>query len=510
MPKQLVNLSVASPAFFGLNKQNGGAVLPAGWASEAMNLVFDENGRAASRKGYKSILTSNPTGTPKVIHEYIDGTGSSVTIFVTNSTIYKDDGDGTITDISGSATVGGDNWQFVNFSGSCIGFRDGDLPITLTTAAEEFVDLNLTGTTVPTTAADNVCAAFGRLWTIDGTDLKYSGLLLEGKWSDGGDGGVFDLGEYWKGGMDNGTTVAEYNGHLVVFGKDNIIIYGNPFDLATMQIVENIGGIGCVARDSVQDIGTDLLFLSRTGVRSLGRTIQEKSMPVRDVSKNIKQYLTTKYSTESGDIKSIYNSEEGFYALSFPSNSTTFVFDLKGTLEDGSSRVTEWDIAPTAMGYTQAGSMYVAFTTRLGEYTGYKDDVARDGTGGDSYDINWIGGWNDFGQEVASFLKIPKKLSVLMGGISNVSVTAKWAFDYLDSFHQATVTFSGGSAARYGVAHYNTAGDVYSGLLTFESVKAPLTSSGQVIKFGVQATVSGEQVVLQRLDLLTKIGRYSL
>jgi hypothetical protein len=505
MPKRLVNLSISSPGFFGLNKQLEGSVLPPGWASEATNVVFDEAGRMASRKGYKNRLSSNPTGTPRAIHEYIDGAGNSVVLFATNNAIYKDDNDGTFTDVSGTITTPtADNWQFTNFNGKCVGFQSGHAPIVMSTTGGSFANITLSGTQQPTTAANNVTAAFGRLWTIDGTDLKYSDLLIEGAWN-----GVFDLSSYWREGMDEGVAVAEYNGYLLVFGKDNTIVYSNPYDPAsTMQIVENIGGIGCVARDSIQDIGTDLLFLSRTGIRSLGRTIQEKSMPVRDISKHIKDYILGKYFIENSPIKSVYDSEGGFYAISFPDSNTTFVFDLKSPMQDGSLRATEWSIAPTAFEYTLGSTLYMGFLTRVAEYTGYKDDVDRDGSGGDTYQMIWSGTWNDFGEEARDFIKIPKKLAVLMGGVAGRTVSVKWGFDYIDVFNKTDISFPAGTVARYGVAQYTL--DIYSGVLSFNYAKSPLTASGQVIKFGVEVSVNGDEIVLQRIDLSSKIGRYFL
>ena len=82
-----------------------------------------------------------------------------------------------------------------------------------------------------------------------------------------------------------------------------------------MTLVEHVKGIGCVARDSVQDIGTDLLFLSDTGVRSLQRTIQEKSMPMRDISSNIRNEIAYYISaqTDLNDVDSTYNEKERFY-----------------------------------------------------------------------------------------------------------------------------------------------------------------------------------------------------
>ena len=61
---------------------------------------------------------------------------------------------------------------------------------------------------------------------------------------------------------------------------------------ADFRIHDTVEGVGCIARDSVQHTGTDILFLSEDGVRSFGRTIQEKSMPMRDISNNVRNELT--------------------------------------------------------------------------------------------------------------------------------------------------------------------------------------------------------------------------
>jgi hypothetical protein len=160
MPKSLVNLSLASPGFLGLNKQASGSILEPGWASELVNAIFDNNGRISSRKGYRNVFISNPTGTPRAIHEYIDGLGNQVIIFSMNNKIYKDNKDGSFTDISGSITTPtADNWQFTNFNGKCIGFQTGHAPIVLATAGGTFANITLSGTQQPTTAA-NMCLIF--------------------------------------------------------------------------------------------------------------------------------------------------------------------------------------------------------------------------------------------------------------------------------------------------------------------------------------------------------------
>ena len=97
-----------------------------------------------------------------------------------------------------------------------------------------------------------------------------------------------------------------------------------------------IEGVGCIARDSVQNTGTDLLFLSNSGVRSLSRVIQEKSTPIGDVSINVRDELSDIISSEpNDDIKSVYSEQNAFYLLSFPSSEAIYCFDMRGKLENG-------------------------------------------------------------------------------------------------------------------------------------------------------------------------------
>ena len=86
-------------------------------------------------------------------------------------------------------------------------------------------------------------------------------------------------------GFDEIVALESFNGKLIIFGKNNIAIYNDPFDpsATTFALDEVIQGVGCVARDSVQAFGDDVLFLAADGVRSLNRTKIQDKMPLTDV-----------------------------------------------------------------------------------------------------------------------------------------------------------------------------------------------------------------------------------
>ena len=122
--------------------------------------------------------------------------------------------------------------------------------------------------------------------------------------------GAFDLSLYWPNGQDTAVAVREWNNLLLVFGKRSILVYGNPDDANnTMLIIESVTDAGCVARDSIQEVGNDMLFLSNGGVQSIGKLLEEKSVPLNDVSKNVKDYVVSLLAAESdpGLIKSTYS-----------------------------------------------------------------------------------------------------------------------------------------------------------------------------------------------------------
>jgi len=514
MPKKVVTGRLQMAGSWGLNSQRQADILPAAWATVADNCIFDDSGRLAARKGSQNKNATTISGNADVesIHEYIDSSGNVLEIIAAGNKIYKVVGN-ILTDISGTITTPtGNNWKFQNFNGKCVGFQLGHAPIVITSISGNFANITLSGTEQPTTAANEVLAAFGRLWTLDGTDLKYSDSLVEGAWN-----GAFDLSTVWLKGMDVGVALAEFNGYLVVFGKQSIVVYNNPWvptgggglNTANMTLVENIGNIGCIARDTVQYIGTDILFLSYQGVRSLGRTIQEKSMPVNDISRNINDALIDYVESESlAGIKSAYSKVGGFYLLTLPVSDKTYYFDIRRPLEDGSYRVTRWNNSFKSLFVNSSDTLYMGKAGFLVSYLGYLDDRLSDGTGGNSYYMEYISGWNDLSEinpEIATLQKIPKTISYLILGGAGQTAVIKWAFDFEDTFFSVNKSIPPTGGAEWNIAQYNI--DEYSGGLIYNTVRAPMKKSGQVIKVGFASTIEGAATALQFLDINMKLGR---
>jgi hypothetical protein len=170
-----------------------------------------------------------------------------------------------------------------------------------------------------------------------------------------------------------------------------------------MTLYDTISSIGCVSRDAVASTGKDLVFLDKSGLRSLSRTIQEKSAPLGDISKNVDEDIKLAISNETGRMQLHYSPIEAFVIALFPSQDLSYVFDTKRQLEDGSYRVTTW----TSMGalcFTNLidDTLYIGTASGISTYSGYNDN------GSATYVLNYSSHPLTFGN--SSTLKFLKEL----------------------------------------------------------------------------------------------------
>ena len=185
------------------------------------------------------------------------------------------------------------------------------------------------------------------------------------------------------------------------------------------------------------------------------------------------------------------------------------MFDLKFPNEDGSWKVTNWDLAPTALMYSQDLQMYMANEDGfISTYRNYRDGADFTGVGGASYIMDYESVWNNMGEEVATLLKIPKNFSILGIGAVQTSVAFKWALDYSDIFTTQNITFGNAIPTQYGIGQY--AIDTFSISGDFTRKRGTMSKTGQVIKVGLSATIADTEFAVQRIDVLSKIGRLAL
>ena len=440
MAQQLQNITIQAPGFAGINSEDSPLSLDQSFAATASNCIIDSYGRIGSRKGFKKISTDSSTATLlgssrgiEAIYESLDSSGDKVVFSAGNNKIFS--GTTTLTDLTTSIsyTPTASNWKIVSFNNHTYFYQKNHEPLIYTDSSGSGVLVEHSGFSGATTApeANEVLGAYGRLWAADVTGntntVFWSDTLQGHKWS-GGTAGSLNLTTVFPTGHDEVVALAAHNGFLVIFCKDSIIIYSGAESPATMQLHDTVEGVGCIARDSVQHTGTDILFLSKDGVRSFGRTIQEKSMPMRDLSNNVRSELSKIVSQQTNPIKSLYSAEEAFYILSFADSQTVYCFDMRQTLQDGTNRVTTWsDINPRSMARLADGSIYFGRENGIFKYEGYLDD-------GESYQMLYYSNPLNFGN--STNLKFLKKFNITVIGNVAAQTTLAWGYDYTDSFNK--------------------------------------------------------------------------
>ncbi len=306
----------------------------------------------------------------------------------------------------------------------------------------------------------------------------------------------------WPNGADNVTGLASHNGFLFIFGKNNILVYSGAQDVVTtgvFKLSDAVTGIGCIARDSIQNTGSDIIFLSDTGVRSVLRTIQEKSAPFRDLSKNVRNDLMGAVAGETlANIKSIYSPYESFYLLTLPLLKTVYCFDMKAMLQDGAARVTTWDsIQPKSFCYLRNRDLLIGKEGYVGKYYGHQDD-------GLSYRMLYFTNHTDLG--APSVTSILKKLSIVVIGGTNQYVTMKWGYDFKENYYSQTSKIPTQGISEYNIAEYNTTAE-YSDGISLQTLLSYPTGAGKVIQTGYEADINGTPLSIQKLEIQAKNGK---
>lgn len=452
MAQQLQSINLVAPAFKGINTEDSPLAQDPSFAEVADNAVIDKRGRIAARKGIDVVTTDKTElGSDYVhkLHYFYDDAGNEKLFSVGNNKILS--GTTTLVDETPAAyAITANNWKMVNFNDKAYFFQRGQEPLVY----DDSTGLRTLGTATGTgTDSRFYChealAAYGRLWiTNNETDTQtiYWSDLLDGTDFYGGSSGSINVSKAWPNGHDEIRALAAHNNLLIIFGEHSIIVYQNAFSPALMSMADTVAGIGCVCRNSVQHIGTDVLFLSHSGLRAFGRTIQEKSMPIGDLSLNIKTEFIQGIEARTSPTSSVYSPENSFYLITLPDQQITYCFDLKGQLENGAYRVTRWP-SNSFKSYERKpdGTLYIGFSEGVGTYSGHSDN-------GSSYRFRYYSPGLTFGDP--SKLKILKKLRPTIVGANSATVFINWAYDLQTAYKTQEYTVGNQQPAYYNINEY--------------------------------------------------------
>ena len=500
---------------------------------------FNLNG-ADSSPAVGEIFTANSIlgiGTGQVV-EVLTGTTGTLIEIKTNSTLTTI----TVDSTTGFPTTGHiiiDD-EIIQYTGITSTTFTGCVRGALGTVAVYHNDNSPVETaTIPygITNFDPSCAMgfYGRMWVggiTEAKDVLYYSALLDGDDFRSVGTGLIDLKTVW--GNDEIMHIAPFYGQLVVFGKRNIAVYDNPSDPSNMSLNEVISGIGCIHRDSVQEIGDDLVFVSATGLRSLSRTTEKDKLPLTDLSINIKDTLIRNIDI-SPSLKSVYIVNEGIYILSFIDSGVTYVFDFKQQTTNGTPRVTTWsflnDRNPASMIDTKLYS---------GLLVGQKDGGIAIYEGFFDADLSYVSSalvttnapiTSDISTTQITMgdgmtAAILKKLEFVLQGGSGATLGLKWFRDYshtelsstqipLNPTTSGVVSLWGNSSSLYGattVSHTHIAAThpqstKYTPVFGLQEYRTSLTGSAKHLKLNLSIVSNGFDTSIQEMSILSLQGK---
>ena len=510
MASDLTPFSIVAPGFYGINTQDSPISLSPEYALEATNCVIDSYGRVAARKGWTSI-SNTLSGTPDIgmIHSFITEDGAEKIVVAAGNSIYSLDS-GILTTIYSNIAIVGSKWKAVNFNDKCYLFQRNHDPLVISVADSWPASLyceKISLFDVSVQKSNEVLSAYGRLWNIDTQDdkitLQWSDTLI-GEDYTGGGAGTLDLDTVFTNGNRPAVALAAFNKFLVIFCDKTILIFQGAEEdpntsIALYDIIDNTG---CISRDSVVDIGTDIFFLADTGVRSLGRIVSEKSAPIFDVSRNVRDALIAdiKANNDNEAIVATYSESDGYYLLTLKKLKKTYCFDLKNRLENNVCRVTTWTLAPNCYANTLDRKLLMGFSGVVGVHEGYNDNDFS------IYELKYTTSHLSGNQESLNSYKFLKQLRLTLFGAYGYKLNIDYGYDYKGVEYNTYKTVSLlNTPSEYGTAEFGIA--KYGQGLTMTNLSTQLLGDGRVFQFTFRAWIDGYPMSIQQIDFFSKLGR---
>lgn len=565
MAQQQQNITISAPGFQGLNTEDSPIDQNPGFCRIANNAIVDQFGRIGSRKAFAEYTTAvnvtysaDPAAVTTNTDAHAIGFGdiNGTDYVLTTVSVTQKDAAGatlqqdyflcklteaspgvfeldeltypTLTDNStlvNAKILGFRDKVFIFSAGNECMVYDGTTVTSLFTGTIDVDYIPPTDDTGVLAAAINgeiATAAYGRLWVAgvggDYSTIYYSDLLVPTQWYDGrgtpvdaqNTAGILDVSEYWPNGSDRIRAIVAHNGALYVFGRESILVYnnaatGDPAGTDGIFLADTITNMGALNQDAVININSDVLFVDDSGVRSLGRTIQEKSVPIGDLSYNVRgdiQQLIA--NTPDDNVTLSYWPNESLIVALFPASEQAYVFEKRQASATGGFKATRWNSC-------KFNRMLYAVLNGETKYLLTSNDskglLAYEGN--EEYNnkviqFEYVSNLLTFGQSAnAKFLKQVDFTVVNLG--DEVRAFGGWGFTPYIQYNKE-FTIPEFDAALYDLGVFNTS--LYALDRTeIRRYKVNTKGSGDAVCVGIRADVRGASISLQEINVQTLLGR---
>lgn len=512
MPSPLTQYTIRSPGSLGLVTDNESSISDPRYGLEFLNGVINATGRIAARNGW-SLLTivGGHSDDTEVMYEFLYGAATRYIISAADTAIYS--GNTTLTDRSdpsaGLTTPTASNWQFVTLNDKCYGFQTSHTPIVWdpsgnTYDADDFQDLAPTSGTAPNGNA--ACATHGRIFAFDADmqTIQWCMILDDDDWNGAGTGSI-DMRSVWPV-SDVGVALCEWNNFLVVFGSNSIVMFTGLDDPNTnLQLAASgnfksatgiddmITGDGLIHRDAVVSVGTDLIYMSRSGLRSLRRGLVNEKLPMATIGPQIQQQLTQDIqdADENGKpIRMEYHRKLG--GILSRIGDKRWYFDVR---DQRRVKASQWDGIGFFTALSTQEQLLLGQNGGVGQYANYTDN-------GSSYRFKWFSPWLT---PAEGRMLIPKRVHVDLASGVDQSVELRWSWDYEPSVYTESRSIDVGTLAEYGIAEYGIA--EYGPINALRRREFDMTGHGSTIQIGIQTTINGGSFEVQSIGIMGKVGR---
>jgi hypothetical protein len=285
--------------------------------------------------------------------------------------------------------------------------------------------------------------------------------------------------------------IKPFRDDMFVFGNNGIkkITVDAANNFVTDQVTSNVG---CVARDSVLEIGGDLMFLSPDGFRPVAGTSRIGDVELETVSKPIQATLVDLIANSDMDTLNgvvIRSKSQIRYFIGDASISASDSIGIIGGLTNSTGAIS-WEFGELlGIRASCTASGYVGTTEFIlhGDYDGkvYKQEHGTDFNGGDIISI-YATPYLDFGE--TEVRKTMRKINTFIRAEGPLEMLLSMTYDWGDGDTSTPATYgqtSTGAPTRYGGRNinYNATNVLYGG-----SSKPIMTSDIQGSGFSAQAT----------------------
>lgn len=577
MAQQQSNITLQAPGYQGINTEDSPLNQPPEFCSVASNAVVDRFGRVGSRKAFAELTTANnvtysaavgAVRTEEIVNRLgqgvVNGTRTvlcslSVFQYDSNDSLLQEDyficelnepsaevyelDEITLPALTDDSKL--QDCQFISFNDAiyifsagneCMKYDGTSLSLLFTGVADTdyIAPQDDTGVIASAIDGDIATAAYGRLWVSgvngDYETIYWSDLLIAEQWYDGratpadtqNTAGFIDVAQYWPSGTDRIVSIKAHNNFLYVFGRQSILIYtglaGDPADVTGITLQDTVPGIGCVSRDAVVNIGSDVLFCDDTGVRSMGRTIQEKSVPIGDLTLNVRKELNRMIATtpDKTSISMSYWPDESITVLTFTDSNLAYVMDMSAPSQTGGLKITKWTncVHNRALYFEDDDTVLILLAANqdskgLLQYDGY---IQYDN---EPYLFQYAS--NQFTFDQPTNAKFVKQIDYTVVATQiNAPAFGSWGYDGTLDYSRA-LTITAQTPALFGVAQFTdptdgvadeaVAAEYGPGLATTGRYKVNGKGRGENVSIGFRCEINGNSCSLQEINIQTLLGR---